>query len=254
MAAPNPSDSLLLEATRRLLWAADVEAVLATGRDLVRSLGGSLLPAGATPGEAIPVDLALGTGPPVLPTAAPGSAARETLERQLPLFVRDAHRALELLDRSRRFADEATRDPLTGLWNRRMVTRLLPRIHEGSVVVVDLDHFKRVNDSWGHDAGDRVLQDFAHALSVTARTADYVARTGGEEFLVVLRGPEPDPFLERLRQTWQATRRDPVTFSAGTAAVHARAEDAVIAADRALYRAKRAGRDRWCSAELADYP
>ncbi|WP_101524724.1 GGDEF domain-containing protein [Nocardioides houyundeii] len=255
MVDPDASDSsLLLEATRRLLWAADVEAVLATARDLVRDLGGSLLPAGATPVDAIPVDLALGTGTPVLPTAAPGSSAREALERQLPLFVRDAHRALELLDRSQRFADEATRDPLTGLWNRRMVTRLLPRVHEGSVVVVDLDHFKLVNDSSGHHAGDRVLRDFARALSETARTADYVARTGGEEFLVVLRGPEPDPFLERLRKTWEATRQDLVTFSAGTALVLDRAEDAVIAADRALYRAKGAGRDRWCPAEPGDYP
>jgi diguanylate cyclase (GGDEF)-like protein len=135
-----------------------------------------------------------------------------------------------------------------------MVTRLLPRVRNGSVVVVDLDHFKLINDSLGHDAGDRVLRDFAGALSATARTADYVARTGGEEFLIVLDSSEPGPFVERLRQTWHATRHDPVTFSAGVAAVHDRAVDAVTAADRALYRAKRTGRDRWCSAEVEDYP
>lgn len=249
--ATDPSP--VLEATRRLLWASSVEAVLATARYLVRDLGGSLVPAEDDHGDAIPVDLALGTGAPLLPTATRGTAARAALENELPQFVRDAYRALELLDRSERFADEATRDPLTGLWNRRMLTRLLPRVRGGSVVALDLDHFKRVNDTLGHAAGDRVLRDFAGALSSTARAADYVARTGGEEFLVVLDSAEPGPFLERLRQTWQATRRDPVTFSAGTACVHRRAEDAVTAADQALYRAKREGRDRWCSADEEEH-
>jgi GGDEF domain-containing protein len=81
-----------------------------------------------------------------------------------------------------------------------------------------------------------------------------VARTGGEEFLLVLDTMDPGPFLERLREKWLASRRDPVTFSAGIACVHDRAEDAVTAADRALYRAKREGRDRWCAAEAGDYP
>ncbi len=249
-----PPSTRVLEATRRLLWAADVEAVLATVRDLVRDLGGSLVPAGAVHADALAVDLALGTGTPVLATAPAGSAARQALQTQLPMFVQDAYRALELLDRSQRFADEATRDPLTGLWNRRMVTRLLPRIRQGSIIAIDLDHFKNVNDSLGHDAGDRVLRDFAQALLGTARTADYVARTGGEEFLVVLHSPHPGPFLERLRRTWHSTRHEPLTFSAGTASVGGRAEEAVTAADRALYRAKRTGRDCWCSATPEDYP
>ncbi len=247
-ATPDPDTLAVLEATRRLLWATTIDTILAACRELVQDLGGSLVDARAASSDTLPVDLALGAGPSLLPTARRGTAARAALERELPQFVLDAYRAIERLERSERFADEASQDPLTGLSNRRAVARLLPRVRNGSVVLVDLDHFKLVNDSQGHDAGDHVLREFASALTRTARASDHVARMGGEEFLVVLDTRDPAPFVERLRQSWRAARSIPVTFSAGTAQVRGRAEDALVAADRALYRAKESGRDRWCAA------
>lgn len=244
----------VLLATRRLLWVSDPKEAAVVACDLAESLGGRLVAAEADHGQAVPVNLALGTGPPVLPTAAPGSAARAALEQHLPGFVRDAYRVLELLERSGRLAEEASRDPLTGLWNRRTVARLLPRVRPGATLVaLDIDHFKQVNDTFGHDRGDDVLRAFAHALMSTARGVDQVARLGGEEFLTVLEDGEAEPFLERLTRHWRATRPYDVTFSAGVARVAGEGRLALAAADRALYRAKRSGRDRWCWATEEEY-
>ena len=151
-------------------------------------------------------------------------------------------------------------DPLTRLYNRRFIFRrlgdLLTSAHEMRfplvVAMLDLDHFKRVNDLHGHAVGDSVLQHFAQQIQLQLRPQDIVGRIGGEEFLIVL--PNSDAagassVLERLRlRIGDAQAQAPLryTFSAGiAAAVMGDSEaDVVRRADAALYQAKSAGRDR----------
>ena len=157
----------------------------------------------------------------------------------------------------------ATRDTLTGLLNRRAAQEELARAvgqaaHHGRplvVVLADLDHFKQINDSYGHQAGDRVLQAFARAAEHELRSTDRVARWGGEEFLFVL--PDTDEeqariCMDRLRAAYAALdiagvpSTHNLSFSAGVA-LCARLDDieaAVDRADRAMYSAKLAGRNR----------
>jgi len=152
------------------------------------------------------------------------------------------------------------RDPLTGLANRRgldqalrqEVARAARTGGELTVAVVDLDRFKAVNDTDGHQVGDAVLRSVADALRNGVREYDVAARLGGDEFVLVLPGCGPDEALavaERLRRgigvATAATHT--VTASAGVAvfAVHGTEPDELVAAaDAALYAAKRAGRDR----------
>lgn len=159
----------------------------------------------------------------------------------------------------------ATRDALTGLLNRRAALDELRRAiglaaRGGRPLVValaDLDHFKLVNDTYGHACGDRVLQAFARVAERELRGADRVARWGGEEFLFVL--PDTDEAqarvcLERLHRRFAlepvegvpATHR--LSFSAGVSLCHSAddLEAAVERADRAMYSAKMAGRGRTC--------
>jgi diguanylate cyclase (GGDEF)-like protein len=140
------------------------------------------------------------------------------------------------------------RDALTGLDNRRGMEARLQFLEGGEVLVMaDLDHFKLVNDTHGHAAGDAVLADFAALLTSSLRAGDHAARFGGEEFLLVLTGTDvtkAGDVLARLHAAWAHVR--PITFSAGYAEHRAGADPAVAlaAADQALYVAKRAGRDR----------
>jgi len=158
----------------------------------------------------------------------------------------------------------ATHDALTGLWNRGAVIELLRNElkrtrREGkplSVVLFDADHFKRVNDTRGHAAGDAVLIGIAQRVKAELRPYDVVGRFGGEEFLAVLPGVGADtlPMLgERLRAAIDAA---PFAIPGGTLAVTVSAggavcgpdetDDALIQrADDALYRAKHAGRNRF---------
>ena len=161
------------------------------------------------------------------------------------------HAALASLEEARAaLAEAATRDPLTGVGNRRHGAALLDALAPGdAVLVVDVDRFKAVNDAYGHGAGDRVLASLGAHLRAALRDADAVARWGGEEFLVVLRGPDPQAraTAERLLEGWR-TGGHRTTFSAGVAThVAGRSPTATLeAADRALYAAKAAGRDRAC--------
>jgi diguanylate cyclase (GGDEF)-like protein len=156
------------------------------------------------------------------------------------------------------------RDALTGLFNRRALDEELQRTWQRylrgrepfAVLLVDLDHFKQINDAHGHAAGDRVLISIANVLQGHARGTDVVGRIGGEEFLIVLPGAhthEAERFAERLRHLIEnqsvraGTQSLRVTISAGIARVEAgdASVEAVIArADGALYRAKAAGRNR----------
>ncbi|WP_344867163.1 GGDEF domain-containing protein, partial [Planomonospora alba] len=160
-------------------------------------------------------------------------------------------------------AEQAVRDTLTGLHNRRYLMEALQRelrlaTSAGtplSVALLDIDHFKQINDRYGHGAGDQVLMRFAKLVGGRIRIDDVVARYGGEEFVIVLPGATGDQALERIDaiRTWVAAGRMPagghtlsVTFSAGVATLTGKqkAEELLHAADEALYEAKRAGRNR----------
>jgi len=171
----------------------------------------------------------------------------------------------EAQEASRRCFEMSLRDGLTGLYNRRAFDeRLAQEVaftdRHGtalSVILLDLDHFKLINDRFGHPCGDRVLQLVAASLVASVRLEDLVARYGGEELVVVVRGIPADGvrvLAERLRARVEALdvvwdgRRVPVTASLGVAhagrGAPATAAAVLSVADQALYEAKRGGRNR----------
>lgn len=166
-----------------------------------------------------------------------------------------------LLRKAAELAQQARHDALTSLHNRMAANEQLQEEHlrykrtgaPYAVLLLDVDHFKRVNDTFGHDAGDRVLRHIADTLLNSARATDFVARFGGEEFLLLL--PETDAagaavLAEKIRaavEQSQAPDVGRITLSIGLAtadAADAQPEAAVKRADLALYRAKAGGRNR----------
>jgi diguanylate cyclase (GGDEF)-like protein len=195
----------------------------------------------------------------------------DQLSRELEGRVQQ--RTMELADAYRQMEELALRDPLTNLLNRRAVQQRasagLSLAHRRgssfSLALIDVDHFKSINDTHGHAAGDRVLVAVAEVLTSTARVSDDVARWGGEEFLVLL--PDSDGrsamfACERLRAAIEAVTifdddsvRIPVTVSVGVAGAVMSAEtvppsfaELARLADNELYRAKESGRNRICCA------
>jgi diguanylate cyclase (GGDEF)-like protein len=255
-----PSDAVdevleaVVEATRGLLWI-DTEADVARlASDLVTSLGGTLVLTSELSVGVLPLDVSFGLGPPMLPSGAGSTVSMMLLERHMPLFVRDAHRALELAAQASRLADDASVDALTGLANKRSLGRALGRLrNDDTVIMIDLDRFKDINDTLGHVEGDRVLRAFGRIMATSARDVDRCGRYGGEEFVVILRSGDPDAFLRRFQGAWEESRPQPVTFSAGVASVGPHSKSALQAADRAMYRAKQSGRDQWKWAGAKDY-
>ncbi|MEP7035838.1 MAG: GGDEF domain-containing protein [Dermatophilaceae bacterium] len=245
----------MLEATRGLLWISTAGDAAVLAAELIVALGGTTASATAGPGnDAIPVDVSFGEGPPLLPVAPPLSVARMLLERYLPGFVRDAQRAVELAEQTSRLAEDASIDALTGLANRRFLGRALGRLRpQDTVVMIDLDHFKAVNDKLGHSEGDRVLRALGRTLSSTLRVTDQAGRYGGEEFVVIIPDVGAEAFLTRLQLAWVAARPYPITFSAGIAPAAVDPARALDAADKAMYRAKEGGRDQWQWATPQDY-
>lgn len=157
----------------------------------------------------------------------------------------------------------ALTDPLTGLYNQRYLRRHLSGLVESgqgkqlSVLMIDVDHFKSVNDRFGHPSGDRALRLIADSLRINTRVFDSLARYGGEEFVVVMPGTGPEeaiPAAERLRAAVQAIEFHPLdhervtlTISIGIACSPSGTgspELLLQAADAALYDAKRNGRNR----------
>lgn len=160
-------------------------------------------------------------------------------------------------------------DPLTGLNNRRSFSELaeplwqtgLRKHHPMAVIILDLDHFKHINDTFGHARGDTVLQQCAVVLQRCARAGDILARWGGEEFILFLPETTLDDahkVAERMRRSLEAIRvstreAGALSFSgsfgvAGASGGEDSLEAAIIRADRLLYRAKEQGRNRVCTA------
>jgi diguanylate cyclase (GGDEF)-like protein len=184
----------------------------------------------------------------------------------------------EMESRNKELADvaevrhRATHDALTGLWNRGAILdalkdQLVRAEREGKAVGVllgDLDHFKNVNDSHGHLAGDAVLREASRRIGAAVRSYDFVGRYGGEEFLILLTSCEDDTDMvkqaERVRsmvcaesvRTPEAEIAITLSLGAASSAEYQGIEDILRAADAALYRAKRSGRNRVelaCTAE-----
>lgn len=155
------------------------------------------------------------------------------------------------------FKDQSTTDPLTGLTNRRTMDALLAEWTANelphAIILLDLDHFKRVNDTYGHAVGDKVLKFLAENMQAVARDQDVCCRYGGEEFIMLLprtAAKEAEILAEQLREIIANTVSPcgkSVTLSAGVAAYPKMAEttEALIeVADTALYHAKQTGRNR----------
>jgi diguanylate cyclase (GGDEF)-like protein len=165
----------------------------------------------------------------------------------------------------------SVRDPLTGLYNRMymeesMERELLRAQRSGGslgVIMLDIDHFKRFNDTFGHEAGDDVLRAIGSFLRQSVRGSDIACRYGGEEFLVILPDSDSKTVLQRAEYLRSVVKslpapsgsetHIPVTLSCGLAVFpdDGLSSEAVLrAADMALYRAKEGGRDRVCTSQV----
>lgn len=183
------------------------------------------------------------------------ASQRDKLYQELIL----ARRAIE--EKARELEQLAATDSLTGLLNRRELIRrtesLLNYIRRSgkplSLAILDIDHFKKINDQFGHETGDEVIKGVAQVLKATARESDLVGRIGGEEFVIVM--PDTDQqsaisVVQRIQENLESNDRieQPVTVSMGIA-VHSVDgscfRELLAAADQALYKAKRAGRNRF---------
>jgi diguanylate cyclase (GGDEF)-like protein len=193
-------------------------------------------------------------------------AFNEMVERLRDYRDENASIHRKLRHRNAALHERSITDGLTGLYNRAhmpdMLTKQLARArrygHAFSIMMIDIDHFKRFNDTHGHQAGDDALVDVAQVLRDSARSCDYVTRYGGEEFLVVLTAterPGAEQFAERIRsrvEEMRAKGRSAVTISVGVASYPENGTDMdtiIRAADAALYACKRNGRNR---VELAE--
>jgi diguanylate cyclase (GGDEF)-like protein len=187
---------------------------------------------------------------------------------ELRARIRSGERVLDLqqklLDAQEQLRHDATHDRLTGLWNRSMIVDELEREISRSkrekrtltILIGDVDHFKDVNDTYGHAAGDEVLRETATRMAGVRRHYDSIGRYGGEEFLLILPGcdlHQAVPVAERVRCTVSAEPvsigpvKWPLTISVGVASASPSTPDAatlIAAADEALYRAKARGRNR----------
>lgn len=190
------------------------------------------------------------------------AAMVETELRAAALSVSQS-KLIEELDSANRLA---MTDPLTRLWNRRGVMELMTREWAESirnkksigVVMADIDFFKKINDTYGHAAGDAVLKNVGRELLAALRTEDILGRVGGEEFLMILPGCKPERLMQTVERIRQAVAFMPVgledgsminvTMSFGAKAItpdgSASPELSIEHADKALYRAKENGRDR----------
>jgi diguanylate cyclase (GGDEF)-like protein len=204
--------------------------------------------------------------------SSPLELARMSEPRRQLAVATAAHISMALANAKLRetLRNQSIRDPLTGLFNRRYMEETLEReLHRAArkgvpvgIIMADLDHFKRFNDTFGHLAGDALLRMFGELLASRIRSEDVACRYGGEEFALIL----PEASLETTRERAEEVREQAkslqaqlrgqslggVTVSLGVAAFpqHGSTAEAVLhTADAALYRAKAEGRDRVIVAE-----
>lgn len=166
-----------------------------------------------------------------------------------------------LEEQSVRLKEMAYTDPLTGVMNRRRLSEQAPIVfgthrNQGGALVCDLDHFKKINDSYGHDAGDAALRHFVSIAQSALRDGDLLARTGGEEFAVLMPGTnrqKSQAIAERIRATLEENplrydgARIEMTVSIGVTQLDSQNFDLdqlLTAADKCLYQAKNNGRNR----------
>jgi diguanylate cyclase (GGDEF)-like protein len=189
----------------------------------------------------------------------------ESEQRLARTFAEQTSLALANLNMREILRMQSVRDPLTGLYNRRYMEESLEReLHRASrknstvgLMMLDVDHFKRFNDTFGHEAGDSVLRMLGDLFRRQFRGEDVVCRYGGEEFTIILPEASLEGTHQRAAQLCEAAKRDvaqlrgqalePVTLSIGVSSFPANGTtgDALLrAADAALYRAKQEGRDR----------
>lgn len=186
------------------------------------------------------------------------------LEKRVSRRTQELQKAIAVAEAAQNaLKEQATKDGLTGLWNHRTILEILEREmsrahREGQpicVIMADLDHFKSINDTYGHLAGDRVLQEAASQISSLMRQYDFVGRYGGEEFLIILPGCTLEDGLDRAEQFRLRVANHPmrleaaqfhVTCSFGVAphSPVTPSQQLIALADEALYSAKRAGRNR----------
>jgi len=194
-------------------------------------------------------------------------AMSELATERNSLEDRILQRTLELLQANRKLEQLATTDPLTGIANRRKMTEQIAQElerarrfhHPLSLLMIDIDHFKRINDTYGHDVGDQAIIQTATMLTASLRAVDMVARFGGEEFVLLM--PETHIAVavhaaERLRQRAAEMRlrtefgvEVELTISIGVAAADPHGtpdtpSSLLVRSDKALYRAKKEGRNR----------
>ena len=172
--------------------------------------------------------------------------------------------ALANLNLQRALKEQSIKDPLTKLYNRRYLEDTLPRELSRAqrseqpltVLLMDIDHFKKVNDTYGHDAGDAVLAAFAKMLTTKVRKEDVACRWGGEEFLLILGAANEDLAKARAQEICDTSRGlkiifqgkpIPITVSIGAAIFPSHGEtpeELIRNADLSLYKAKQGGRDQ----------
>jgi diguanylate cyclase (GGDEF)-like protein len=190
---------------------------------------------------------------------------RKNSEQELLTAHEDLQeRYAEIQELQAQLREQAIRDPLTALYNRRYMEDSLERElavaarenHPLCVIILDFDHFKLINDTYGHEAGDTVLKALAHFLLAEARKTDIICRYGGEEFIVIMTRAGLEAAAERV-EAWRVMFQDTsipyqdvilkCTFSAGLSSSPGfgrTVKDLISAADQALYTAKQTGRNR----------
>jgi len=247
-----------------------VLTALRTARPTVLHLSADVMVSGSlvdfTPQEVQVVPVSYGVVPVgvlVVAFAQPSSPqARAVLNATMPGLAVALNNALNHENLQR----VAAMDPLTGVYNRRFgLQRLTEEFGRSSrsgdplgLLMLDLDHFKAVNDTYGHLVGDRVLQTVVRAARQVLREGDVLLRYGGEEFLIVLPGAGRDDLMqmaERVRravaeaEVTEAGQRIPVTVSIGGSGLPdnnaTKPQDLIVVADAAMYSSKESGRDRW---------
>ncbi len=194
-----------------------------------------------------------------------GEERRRNAIRMLETVAEHAALSVSNIRLQQRLHEQSTRDPLTGLYNRRFTEEAIQKEQKRAdragdaigIMLMDIDHFKRINDTWGHDAGDEVLKRLASILRGFFRSHDIVCRYGGEEFLVIMPGADLETAAEKagaLRATVEERLRIPwkgdhiaATVSIGVSQYPWEGhsfQQLIDLADKALYRAKEQGRNR----------